>query len=79
MWRAIEPSIGATLATSRQRGTGAVRAPCQRRCKRRVGARSLTIPAVARKLGIIDQTYDRWRREYGGMKVDQTRRLKELE
>lgn len=38
-----------------------------------------TILAVARKLGITDQTYYRWRREYGGLKVDQARRLKELE
>ncbi len=38
-----------------------------------------SIVAVAKKLGITDQTYYRWRREYGGMKVDQARRLKELE
>lgn len=37
------------------------------------------IAVVAKKLGIIDQTYYRWRREYGGMKVDQAKRLKELE
>lgn len=34
---------------------------------------------ASRKLGITDQTYYRWRREYGGMRVDQARRLKELE
>ena len=28
---------------------------------------------------VTDQTYYRWRREYGGMKVDQAKRLKELE
>ena len=38
-----------------------------------------TIPVVAKKLGITDQTYYRWRREYGGLKVNQARRLKELE
>jgi putative transposase len=38
-----------------------------------------TIPVVAKKLGITDQTYYRWRREYGGLKVDQAKRLKELE
>lgn len=38
-----------------------------------------TIPVVAKKLGITVQTYYRWRREYGGLKVDQARRLKELE
>ena len=31
------------------------------------------------ELGITEQTYYRWRREYGGMKVSQARRLKELE
>ncbi len=34
---------------------------------------------VARKLGITEQTYSRWRRDYGGLRVDQARRLKELE
>jgi len=42
-------------------------------------AKGLTIPVVAKKLGITDQTYYRWRREFGGLKVDQARRLKELE
>jgi transposase-like protein len=30
-------------------------------------------------LGIAEQTYYRWRREYGGLKLDQARRLKDLE
>jgi len=34
---------------------------------------------VCRKLGISAQTYCRWRKEYGGMRVDQAKRLKELE
>jgi transposase-like protein len=38
-----------------------------------------TVIEVARKLGIAEQTYYRWRKEYGGMRVDQARRLKELE
>ena len=38
-----------------------------------------TIGQVARKLGITEQTYYRWRKEYGGMQVEQARRLKELE
>jgi transposase-like protein len=38
-----------------------------------------SIAVVAKKLGITDQTYYRWRREYGGLKVDQAKRLKELE
>ena len=38
-----------------------------------------TVIEVARKLGITEQTYYRWRREYGGMRVDQAKRFKELE
>jgi len=38
-----------------------------------------TIGAVCKKVGISDYTYYRWRKEYGGMRVDQARRLKELE
>jgi transposase-like protein len=37
------------------------------------------VAEVCRKLGISEQTYYRWRKEYGGMRVDQARRLKELE
>ena len=36
-----------------------------------------TIGEAARQLSISEQTYYRWRREYGGMEVDQARRLKE--
>jgi putative transposase len=34
---------------------------------------------ICRGLGIAEQTYYRWRREYGGLKLDQAKRLKELE
>ena len=37
------------------------------------------IALIAKKIGVIEQTYYRWRKEYGGMRVDQARRLKELE
>lgn len=37
------------------------------------------IAQVCRILGITEQTYYRWRNEYGGLKVDQAKRLKELE
>jgi putative transposase len=37
------------------------------------------IKEAIRKLGVSEQTYYRWRKEYGGMRVDQARRLKELE
>ncbi len=36
-------------------------------------------PQVCRKLGISEQTYYRWRKEYGGLRVNQARRMKELE
>lgn len=36
-------------------------------------------PAACRQSGITEQTYYRWRKEYGGLQVDQARRLKELE
>ena len=35
--------------------------------------------SVCKKLGITKNTYYRWRKEYGGLKVDQAKRLKELE
>jgi len=38
-----------------------------------------TVGEVSRKLGITEQTYYRWRRGYGGMRLGQARRLKELE
>ncbi len=38
-----------------------------------------SIAQVSRELGIAEQTYYRWRKEYGGMKMSQARRLKELE
>ncbi len=42
-------------------------------------AQGASIVQASRKIGITDQTYYRWRREYGGLKVDQARRFKELE
>src|SRR4051812_26441987 len=37
------------------------------------------IGQVVKKLGITEQTYYRWRKEYGGLRTDQAKRLKELE
>ncbi len=42
-------------------------------------AKGLGTAEVVRKLGITEQTYDRWRKEYGGLRLDQAKRLKELE
>ena len=38
-----------------------------------------TIPEAAKELGISEQTYHRWRNQYGGMKADDAKRHKELE
>lgn len=38
-----------------------------------------TVAEVARALGVSEQTYHRWRNQYGGMKADDAKRLKELE
>jgi putative transposase len=38
-----------------------------------------TVGEVCRRIGISEQSYYRWRKEYGGLKVNQARRLKELE
>jgi putative transposase len=39
----------------------------------------LTIGQVCQKLGISEQTFHRWRQQYGGLKADEAKRLKELE
>ncbi len=38
-----------------------------------------TLAVMLKKIGVSDNTYYRWRKEYGGMRVDQAKRLKELE
>jgi transposase-like protein len=38
-----------------------------------------TVREVCRKLGIQENTYYNWRKQYGGLKLDQAKRLKELE
>jgi putative transposase len=42
-------------------------------------SQGLTVGEASRKLSITEQTYYRWRREYGGMRVEQAKRLKKLE
>src|SRR5512136_3249783 len=42
-------------------------------------SRGMTVAEIVRKLGITEQTYYRWRQEYGGLRLDQAKRLKELE
>lgn len=38
-----------------------------------------TVAEVSRSIGVSEQSYYRWRNEYGGLKVDQARRLKDVE
>jgi putative transposase len=42
-------------------------------------AQGRTVGEVCRQIGVSEQTYYRWRKEYGGLKVGQARRLKDLE
>jgi transposase-like protein len=37
------------------------------------------ISEASRKIGVTEQTYYRWRKEYGGMRIEQAKKLKELE
>ena len=38
-----------------------------------------TVAEASKKIGVTEQTYYRWRKEYGGMRIEQARRLKDLE
>ena len=42
-------------------------------------AKGVPVKEIVRKLGITEQTYYRWRKSYGGLKLDQAKRLKALE
>ena len=42
-------------------------------------SQGLNVGEASRKLGITEQTYYRWRRAYGGMRLEQAKRLKDLE
>jgi len=42
-------------------------------------AQGKTIAEVCRKIEVTDQTFFRWRKEYGGMRIDQAKRLRGLE
>ena len=45
----------------------------------RLQAQGMTIPEAARKLGISDQTFYRWRLRFGGLQEDEAQRFKSLE
>ena len=46
---------------------------------RRCSAKASKYPEVAKALEVSEQTFHRWRNQYGGMKADDVKRLKELE
>jgi hypothetical protein len=46
---------------------------------RSTSTRAFLLPKPSRKIGVTEQTYYRWRKEYGGIRVEQAKRLKELE
>ena len=42
-------------------------------------AKGKSVPLACKQIGVTQQTFYRWRKEYGGLKVDQAKKLKELE
>jgi len=42
-------------------------------------AQGQSVKQMCRQIGVTDQTYYKWRREYGGLKTDQAKKFKELE
>jgi len=42
-------------------------------------AQGMTVGQICRQLSISDQTYYRWRKQYGGMKISQAKRMKDME
>ena len=42
-------------------------------------SQGMTVGQICRQMSIAEQTYYRWRKEYGGLKVSQAKRLKDLE
>ncbi|QDT38361.1 Transposase [Stratiformator vulcanicus] len=42
-------------------------------------AQGQTVPEACRQIGVTEQTYYRWKKEYGGLRLDQAKRLKEME
>lgn len=42
-------------------------------------AKGITVPEMCRQIEVSEQTYYRWRQEYGGLKLDQAKQLKSLQ
>jgi len=41
--------------------------------------RGKTVVEAVKKIGVTEQTYSRWKKQYGGLRIDQAKRLKDLE
>ena len=76
--RALDHGRGRNDHVKRRRHTPAQIIRKLREAERMLGE-GKTIPEAAKELGISEQTYHRWRNQYGGMKADDAKRLKELE
>jgi len=42
-------------------------------------SKGISVSQASKQIGVVEQTYYRWRREYGGLKVAQAKRFKEME
>ena len=42
-------------------------------------SQGMTVEEASRKIGVTQQTYYRWRKKYGGLRLDQARRFKDIE
>ena len=49
------------------------------RLRAHAAAQGTSVAEAVRSIGVTEVTYYRWRQEYGGLKTDQVRRMKELE
>jgi putative transposase len=67
------------IATMARRRRTPEQVVCKLREADRLLAEGADVAAVARHLEISEPTYHRWRAQFGGMKADDTKRLKELE
>jgi len=76
--RALDHGRGRNFTMKRRRHTPEQVIRKLREAERMLGE-GKTIAEAAKELGISEQTYHRWRNQYGGMKADDAKRLKELE
>ena len=44
-----------------------------------LGSKGETVESICRRIGVTEQTYYRWRKEYGGLRIEQAKKLKDLE